>query len=135
MIVFDLKCRDSGTVFEAWFRSGADYEDQAARGLVECPVCHSTRGDKAPMAPRVPAKSSRSPAPLERLAKLQREALEGSEWVGDRFADEARSIHLGEADARPVHGHATSAQAKALIDDGVPIAALPLPVVPPTQVN
>jgi len=134
MIVFDLQCQDSGTVFEAWFRSGADYDEQAARGLVECPVCRSTRIGKAPMAPRVPAKSP-SPMPLEELAELQSALLKDSEWVGDRFADEARSMHLGEVEARPVHGQATAAEARALVDDGVPVAPLPLPVVPPTQVN
>ena len=135
MIVYDLQCADSGDVFEAWFRSGADYEEQAARGLVQCPVCQSTKVAKAPMAPRVPAKSGGAASALARLSAIQAAVLENSEWVGDRFAAEARAIHLGEADARPVHGHATADEAKSLIDDGVPVAPLPLPVVPPTQVN
>ena len=135
MIVFDLQCQDSGDVFEAWFQSGADYEEQSARGLVQCPVCQSTRIAKAPMAPRVPAKSSGEPSPLALLAEAQAAALKDSEWVGDRFAAEARSIHLGESEARAVHGNATVAEAKSLIDDGVPVAPLPLPVVPPNQVN
>lgn len=133
MIVFDLKCLDSGDVFEAWFQSGADYEDQKVRGLVQCPVCRSANVEKAPMAPRVPAKS---PAPpLEQLAALQAKLLKDSEWVGERFAEEARSIHLGEVEARAVHGSATPAEAKSLIDEGIPVAPLPLPVVPPNQVN
>jgi hypothetical protein len=135
VIVFDLRCRDSGDVFEAWFQSSADFEEQSARGLVQCPVCQSASVEKAPMAPRVPAKSSSAEAPLARLAALQAKMLERSEWVGDRFADEARSIHLGEAEARAVHGSATPAEAKSLIDEGVPVAPLPLPVVPPNQVN
>jgi len=135
MIVFDLHCQDSGDVFEAWFQSGADYDDQSARGLVQCPVCRSRRIVKAPMAPRVPAKSSAQPSPLARLAAMQSAALKDSEWVGDRFAQEARAIHQGESEARPVHGNATAAEAKSLIDDGVPVAPLPLPVVPPNQVN
>ena len=134
MIVFDLQCQDSGDVFEAWFQSGADYDDQSGRGLVQCPVCQSSRVVKAPMAPRVPAKCS-DDTPLAKLAAMQAAALKDSEWVGDRFAEEARSIHLGESKARPVHGHATAAEAKSLIDDGVPVAPLPLPVVPPNQVN
>ena len=134
MIVFDLKCRDGGDVFEAWFQSSADYEQQKARGLVQCPVCQSINIEKAPMAPRVPTKSPTA-APLEQLAALQAKMLEDSEWVGDRFAEEARSIHLGEAEARAVHGSATAAEAKSLIDDGIPVAPLPLPVVPPNQVN
>jgi hypothetical protein len=135
MIVFDLRCEDSGDVFEAWFQSTADFEDQKARGLVQCPVCQSTSVAKAPMAPRVPAKSSVASSPLARLAEIQAKALENSEWVGDRFAEEARSIHLGESEARAVHGSATPAEAKSLIDEGVPVAPLPLPVVPPNQVN
>ena len=133
MIVFDLKCGDSGDVFEAWFQSSADYEEQKARGLVQCPVCRSTSIEKAPMAPRLPAKSP--PAPLAQLAVLQAKMLRDSEWVGDKFAEEARSIHLGESEARAVHGRATPAEAKSLIDEGIPVAPLPLPVVPPNQVN
>jgi hypothetical protein len=135
MIVFDLQCRDSGDVFEAWFQSSADYDDQSARGLVQCPVCQSTRVTKAPMAPRVPAKSSAQPVPLQQLAALQAALLKDSEWVGDRFAEEARSIHLGESEARAVHGSATAAEAKSLVEEGVPVAPLPLPVIPPNQVN
>jgi hypothetical protein len=133
MIVFDLRCEDSGDVFEAWFQSSADFEKQKKRGLVQCPACQSTRIAKAPMAPRVPAKSAESP--LARLAAAQAKALENSEWVGDRFAEEARAIHVGDSKARPVHGHATPAEAKSLVDDGIPVAPLPLPVVPPNQVN
>ena len=133
MIVYDLHCQDSGDVFEAWFRSGADYDDQSARGLVRCPACQSTRVAKAPMAPRVPAKSGGGP--LAQLAAIQAAMLKDSEWVGDRFAQEARAIHLGEADPRPVHGSATMLEAKSLIDEGVPVAPLPLAVVPPSQVN
>jgi hypothetical protein len=133
MIVFDLRCADSCDVFEAWFQSSADFEEQSKRGLVQCPACQSTRIAKAPMAPRLPAKSEDSP--LARLAAAQAKALQDSEWVGDRFAEEARAIHVGDSQARPVHGNATVAEAKSLIDDGIPIAPLPLPVVPPNQVN
>ena len=133
MIVFDLRCDDSGDVFEAWFQSSADFDEQSKRGLVQCPACQSTRITKAPMAPRVPAKSGDSP--LARLAAAQAKALENSEWVGDRFAEEARAIHVGDSEARPVHGNATAAEAKSLIDEGIPVAPLPLPVVPPNQVN
>lgn len=135
MIVFDLQCQDSGDVFEAWFRSGADFEEQSGRGLVECPVCRSSRVSKAPMAPRVPRKGAGDAPPLAQLAALQKAILKDSEWVGDRFAAEARAMHLGESDARPVHGNASAADAKALIEDGVPVAPLPLPVLPPNQVN
>lgn len=135
MIVFDLRCLDSGDIFEAWFQSTADFEEQKGRGLVLCPLCQSSRIEKAPMAPRVPAKSSADAPNLTRLAAIQAKLLEKSEWVGDRFAEEARAIHLGESEARAVHGSASPAEAKSLIDEGVPVAPLPLPVVPPNQVN
>lgn len=135
MIVFDLKCGESGDVFEAWFRSGADFDDQSARGLVQCPVCGSNSVAKAPMAPRVPAKGSSKPSQLAKLAAAQAELLKTSDWVGERFAEEAWAMHVGESEARPVHGQATEEQAKSLIDEGVPIAALPFPVAPPNQVN
>lgn len=135
MIVFDLQCQDSGDVFEAWFRSGADYDEQSALSLVECPVCGSSKVIKAPMAPRVPAKSTERASFIAKLAEVQSVALKDSEWVGDRFAEEARAIHLGESPARAVHGRATAAEARSLVDDGVPVAPLPLPVVPPSQVN
>ena len=132
MIVFALQCLDGGEVFEAWFRSNADFDEQAAAGLVQCPYCDSARVAKAPMAPRVPRKGA---DPLARLAAVQAEMLKDSRWVGDQFAETARAIHAGEQEPEQVHGNATLAEAKSLVDDGVPVAPLPLPVVPPTQVN
>jgi hypothetical protein len=133
MIVFDLQCQDGGETFEAWFGSNADYEDQRAGGLVQCPVCQSTNVAKAPMAPRVPSKSAGTP--LAKLAALQTELLKNSRWVGDQFSETARAMHSGEVEPEPVHGNATLEQARSLAEDGVPIAPLPLPVVPPTEVN
>jgi hypothetical protein len=133
MIVFDLQCRDDGETFEAWFRSSAEYEEQQAAGLVQCPLCQSANVAKAPMAPRVPRKGSDSP--LARLASIQAEMLKGSRWVGDRFAETARAMHAGEIEHEQVHGNATLEQARSLIDEGVPVAPLPLPVRPPSQVN
>lgn len=135
MIVFDLKCADSGDVFEAWFGSNADFDEQSARGLVQCPCCGSSRVVKAPMAPRVPAKGASELSQLAKLAAAQAELLKSSDWVGERFAEEARAMHVGEVEPRPVHGQATAEQAKSLIDEGVPIAPLPFPVAPPNQVN
>jgi hypothetical protein len=134
MILFDLHCQDGGETFEAWFRSGADYDEQRAGGLVQCPYCQSSNVSKAPMAPRVPRKGS-SDHPLQRLAAAQAKMLEGSRYVGDKFADTARAIHSGEVEAEQVHGRATLAQAKSLIDDGVPVSPLPLPIVAPNEVN
>ncbi|HET7575267.1 MAG TPA: DUF1178 family protein [Sphingomicrobium sp.] len=133
MIVFDLQCRDGGETFEAWFRSNADYEQQREAGLVQCPVCQSSNVAKAPMAPRVPRKGAASP--LARLASAQAELLKDSRWVGDRFAETARAMHSGEIEREQVHGQATLEQAKSLADDGIPVAPLPLPIVPPTQLN
>lgn len=141
MIVFDLKCSTAGHVFEAWFGSSGDYDDQQARGLVSCPICGDPAVDKAPMAPAVPAKASAAPRPEEvkrmlgALAQMQKKLIEGSDWVGDRFATEARAIHLGEVEARQIHGRATKADADSLIEDGIPVAPLPLPIAPPDEQN
>ena len=133
MIVFDLQCEDGGETFEAWFRSGSDYEAQRAGGLVQCPACGSTQIAKAPMAPSLPRKGGTEP--LARLAALQSELLKNSRWVGERFATTARAMHSGEIPPEQVHGQATLAEAKSLAEEGVAIAPLPFPVVPPTQVN
>jgi hypothetical protein len=148
MIIFDLKCASQGHVFEAWFGSGGDYEAQRARGLVACPICGCGDVAKAPMAPAVPAKGNRAAAPadvpaarealspekakemLATMAEMQNQLLAGSEHVDDRFADEARAIHLGEAEARSIHGRATQEEAESLREDGIPIGTLPFPVVP-----
>ncbi|WP_324075767.1 MAG: DUF1178 family protein [Erythrobacter sp.] len=155
MIVFDLSCQQ-GHRFEGWFGSSADYEDQHARGLLACPTCGSGEVSKAPMAPAVPAKGNTradAPAPaaaqpmantpmppevqkaLAALAKAQVEALRNSTWVGDKFADETRKMHYGERDEAPIHGQASLAEAKALIEEGVPVAPLPFPVAPPDKLN
>jgi hypothetical protein len=149
LIVFDLKCAPDGHVFEAWFGSSGDYEDQRKRGLVSCPLCGSEDVGKAPMAPAVPAKggSARSSeglfsgtpdevkAMLAAAVAVQRKLLEGSEGVGDRFADEARAIHLGEAPKRSIYGRATGEQARDLVEEGIPVAPLPFPVAEPGEEN
>ena len=143
MIIFDLKCAPQGHVFEAWFGSSEDYEAQLARGLVACPLCGSAEIDKAPMAPSVGAKGNQAaglpPAQIKALlgamADAQKQMLETSEHVGPRFADEARAIHLGEAEARAIHGQATPEQADELRDEGIPVAPLPFPVISPEEEN
>jgi hypothetical protein len=155
MIVFDLFCSD-GHRFEGWFGSSADYEHQRERGMLCCPTCGSGEVTKAPMAPAVPAKGnarqevsspqfpqpmSNTPMPdemrkaLRQLAKVQAEALKNSTWVGDKFAEETRKMHYGERDETPIHGQASLAEAKALIEEGVPVAPLPFPVAPPEKLN
>ncbi len=156
MIVFDLKCGGQGHVFEAWFGSSADYEAQQARGLIACPVCGDAAVKKAVMAPAVAAKGNRravaprpdTPAPaasgvdmekmqalVEAVAKAQQNLLAGSTWVGRDFADQARAMHYGEQDRASIHGEVAPAEAKALIAEGVEVAPLPLPVVPPHAKN
>jgi hypothetical protein len=149
VIIFDLKCAAQGHVFEAWFGSSADYEAQKGRGLVACPLCGSSDVAKAPMAPAVPAKDGRQPAApdlfsagpaevkamLAAAAAVQKRMLENSEAVGERFPDEARAIHLGDAQARAIHGRATREQAESLIADGIPVAPLPFPVAEPGTEN
>lgn len=163
MIVFDLKCGAHGHVFEGWFGSGEDYESQCARGLVACPVCGDTAIAKAVMAPAVGAKSNRggqevahrddtAPAPvpmpvsnspdavraralLAQLAQAQSEALAQSEWVGRNFADTARAMHYGEQSHKSVHGEVAPEEARALIEEGVQVAPLLFPVVPPKARN
>lgn len=149
MIIFDLRCTSAGHVFEAWFGSSIDYEAQRARGLVSCPICGHAEVEKAPMAPAVPKKggvgasaSDMCSAPpvavkemLGKMAALQRQMLETSDWVGERFASEARAMHVGDVEARPIHGHTTPDQAVSLVEDGVPIAPLLFPVTPPAEEN
>ncbi len=139
MIVFDLRCAAGGHVFEGWFGSSGDYESQRSRGLVSCPICGDGEVEKAPMAPSVAAKGNSAPDPaavkkmLAEMATLQKKMLEKSDFVGDRFPDEARAIHLGEAEARAIHGRASRAEAKSLAEEGVPVAPLPFPVPEPGE--
>ena len=133
MIVFDLQCGDGCGTFEAWFRSSADFDEQRDAGLVPCPICQSASVDKAPMAPRVPRKGGASP--IAKLAAIQAEMLKNSQWVGNAFTETARAMHSGEIEPAVVHGNATIEQAKSLVEEGVPVAPLPLPVTPPDQVN
>ena len=142
MIVFDLKC-STGHVFEAWFGSSADYDDQQARGLVSCPLCGDAQVVKAVMAPNVGAKGNAGPAmppdvikaAMRELAKAQAQALGNSTWVGGDFANQARAMHLGEREQATIHGQASLADAKALVDDGIAITPLPLPIAPPGKLN
>ena len=152
MIVFDLRCARTGHVFEAWFGSTEDFEAQQARGLVCCPLCGDQDIEKAVMAPRVGAKGNQLPAVqmsapmiapspelakdmLRTLAEMQRRILEQSDYVGERFADEARSIHLGEAPARSIYGKASPDETRSLLEEGIDVAPLLLPVVVPGKEN
>jgi hypothetical protein len=153
MIVFDLSCA-GGHRFEGWFSSSEDFAAQQARGMVCCPDCGSGEIAKAPMAPAVPKKGNQradpagdAPAPvanrmppdvaeaMAQLATMQAEALKQSTWVGDKFAEHSRAMHYGEKAERVIHGKATPKEAKALLEEGIPVAPLPFPVSPPDELN
>ena len=159
MIVFDLSCA-AGHRFEGWFGSSDDFASQNARGLVACPSCGSSDVVKAPMAPAVPKKGNQQAAAvpraeaadtqvmssggevprqvaeaLEKIAAMQAEAIKQSEWVGDKFAEASRAIHYGEREEKPIHGKASAREAQELLDEGIAVAPLLIPVAPPDEVN
>ena len=72
---------------------------------------------------------------LGRLAQAQAKALKNSTWVGKDFAEQTRAMHYGERDHAAIHGEASVQEARELLDEGVPVAPLPLPVAPPEDVN
>lgn len=152
MIVYDLVCED-GHRFEGWFGSSEDFSDQLNRGLVSCPICGSAMVEKAPMAPAVPRKGNQAVQPqphqamvsapmppnaveiLNRLAQLQADALKDSRWVGKDFADHSREMHYGEREMETIHGQATLDQAKELLEEGVPVMPLLVPITAPEDLN
>ncbi|MBO9579382.1 MAG: DUF1178 family protein [Sphingobium sp.] len=155
MISFDLKCIHDH-VFEGWFRSSGDYEEQRGRRQIACPVCGSADVAKAVMAPAVAAKGNRRDAAtapasiamtsgspdqakleemLGALAKAQTEMLEKSQWVGDKFAEQARAMYYGEAEQAPIHGTTNAQEARAMMEEGVPVAPLIVPVAPPESTH
>ena len=144
MILYALACIN-GHRFESWFGGSAAYDDQARRGLIDCPHCGSAQVAKTIMAPAVVSRGaaiaavSDAPVPASLLddrgqaarglLKAVRErVLSEGEDVGGRFPDQARKMHDGDIPHRPIHGQATPAEARALIEDGV--AILPLPMLP-----
>jgi hypothetical protein len=137
MIRFRLTCdRDHG--HDSWFASNAAFDSLRAAGQLECPVCGSRKVDKALMAPAVAQVENPSPAPspealAEKLAAWRRHVEANSDYVGLEFVAEARAIHDGLAPERAIWGEAGIDEAKALIDDGVPVA--PLPFVPRSKTN
>ena len=136
MIRYALQCEHQHG-FEAWFGSSSDYDDQAARGLVECPWCASRAVSKQIMAPAVRGtKKTAAPDPaamqtmmMQAVREVRAHVEENFDYVGDAFAREARDIHEGRSEKREIYGEATPAEVKKLKDDGVPCA--PLPGLPP----
>ncbi len=135
MIRYTLRC-DHEHEFEAWFRSGADYDRAAKKGENVCPVCGSATVDKALMAPAVSgtkksgkmslaAPDPRSAAMREAIREFRKKVTEGADYVGEKFAEEARKIHYEEAEARGIYGEATPDEAKELAEEGIGFHPLP----------
>jgi len=155
MIHYDLRCGE-GHIFDGWFRSSAAFDQQAERGLLDCPVCASTSVRRAIMAPRLnrgaaspkqeaaqlhesksvavpdgtatsaPAQVKNMPAEIRAvLQRIRAEVEERCDYVGPRFAEEARAIHYGETPSRPIYGETTPEQAESLAEDGIDVARIP----------
>ncbi|HWV22376.1 MAG TPA: DUF1178 family protein [Devosia sp.] len=137
MIQYALQC-SKGHRYDAWFKSAAAYDEQRARGIVTCAICGENHVEKAPMAPavartdheRVPLSSAHPQAQKfrEMLREYRNRVTSEADYVGNRFAEEARKIHFEEAEARGIYGEATRDEVAALLDDGVDF--LPLPDLP-----
>lgn len=141
MKVLNLSCNHDH-VFEGWFASEADFQDQATRGVVECPLCSSPQVHRLPSAPRLNLSGAREraapgPAPADppreqaalqaRWMQAVSHVLQNTEDVGERFPDEARRIHYGEAPNRGIRGQASAAERAELADEGIEVMPLPVP--------
>ena len=141
MIVFDLKCAKDH-VFEAWFRDSATFQDQAKAGKVPCPICGSTKVEKALMAPSLAgARKKDEPKPVmsakaakesqkatevrQALTQLRQTVEENFDYVGQEFAEEARKIHYGETETRNIYGETSQEEAKSLDDEGIEVSRIP----------
>ena len=140
MIRYTLSC-DHAHEFEAWFASGAAYDRAAKAGANSCPVCSSTKVEKALMAPAVSgtkkgesekvslaAVDPRRVAMQAAIREFRKKVTEGADYVGNRFAEEARKIHYQETEARGIYGEATLEEARQLAEDEIEF--LPLPSLP-----
>ena len=151
MIHYNLRC-ERGHSFESWFQSSSAYESQEKRKLVSCPACGSTKVERAIMAPQIVSKKSReraAPAPAAteattpastplmmaqerelrtKLKELRDHIVKNADNVGERFPNEARKMHYGDIEHRPIYGEASPEEARSLIEEGVEVS--PLPVLP-----
>lgn len=147
MIHYRLIC-DGEHEFEGWFRNSADFENQAEGGYVTCPACGSGKVQRALMAPSVggagksKGEPEQTPAPAQTLARpdpkaekmvelmraMRDHVTENSDYVGEKFPEEARKIHYGETEQRGIHGEASAEDVKELHEEGVEF--YPLPVLP-----
>jgi hypothetical protein len=152
MIRYALRCEGDHN-FESWFQDSAAFDTQVKRRLVSCPVCNSVKIEKAIMAPRIAGKKGRetappppapasaatetAPTPLlmaqerelrAKIKELRDHIIKNADNVGESFPNEARKMHYGEIEHRPIYGDASPDEARALIDEGVEVS--PLPVLP-----
>jgi len=152
MIRYNLRC-DAGHAFESWFQSSSAYESQEKRKLVNCPACGSTKVERAIMAPQVVSKKKDRAEPAAvsastdvaaptstplmmaqerelraKLKELRDHIVKNADNVGERFPNEARKMHYGDIEHRPIYGEASPEEARSLIDEGVEVS--PLPVLP-----
>lgn len=138
MIKYSLSCENAHT-FEGWFSESADFDRQIARGFLTCPVCNSDSISKTLMAPSVSTARKKEEkqamvmdmARQEMIAKVRQAIAEiksSAEDVGEKFPEEARKIHYGEADARGIMGQASLGEVRELLEEGIDIA--PMPVLP-----
>lgn len=148
MIKYALKCSDDH-VFESWFASADAYDTLKAGGHISCLICGVQDVAKAIMAPNVStargkpgaieapetpaAPETQSPDMAKALSEMRENVEKNATYVGGNFAQEARSMHLGDAPEKPIWGEANLKEAKALIEDGVPVA--PLPFIPTRKAN
>lgn len=132
MIKYSLKCEQDHH-FESWFQNAEAFEKLLKNGMVTCSVCGALGVEKAIMAPQVQSARKKSAGPLsapaspaeQAMAELRKQVEENSENVGNNFAKEARAIHEGEAPERSIYGEAKLEEAKALFEEGIPVAPLP----------
>ena len=143
MIQYSLKCENDHS-FDSWFASADAYDKLADNGMVSCAVCGSTKVSKSIMTPRVrttkgkeaptaPTLPTEKSAAEQAMAEMRAKVEQNSEYVGTNFATEARSMHLGDAPERAIYGEAKPAEAKSLIEDGIPVT--PLPFMPTRKSN
>ena len=146
MVIYNLLCKKKHN-FEGWFPSFEDFQKQADKKLISCPTCGTTKVEKMPHACAVHVKKEQPPAPpakkkkttptpappptaaefKEMLLRVHHYVKENFEDVGPRFAEEAKQIHKGTAEERPIHGTATLSEVKELAEEGVPCIPLPKP--------
>lgn len=129
MILFTLRCA-AGHEFDGWFRDGDGFETQQQAGEVACPECGDTRIEKALMAPNIGRSRGKTPAmsPAQMraaLVELRRQVETNCDYVGERFAEEARRIHYREVDAHGIYGEASAEESKELAEEGISFGRIP----------